>query len=206
MIEEIYLKGFVVTISLIIAIGAQNAYILKLGLLKQHVLKAALICIFFDIVLISAGVYGLGFFIQGNQLLINCIAIFGIAFLIFYSFVSFKSALKNESLKIDEEIKTNPIKEVITLVLVFTLLNPHTYLDTVLLIGGIGANVQDELKVYFILGAISASTLWFLSLAYGSRVLIPLFKKPLTWKILDISIGFLMLFIAYSVLDLIDLS
>lgn len=202
--EEIFLKGFIVTFSLIVAIGAQNAYILKLGLLKQHVLKAALICIFFDALLISAGVLGLGLFIKGNQLLINSIAIFGIAFLSFYAYTSFSSALKNESLKIDEEVKTNPVKEVITLVLVFTLLNPHTYLDTVLLIGGIGANVEDSLKIYFILGAIAGSSTWFLSLGYGARILIPLFKKPLTWKILDISIGMLMLVIAYSLIDLIQ--
>lgn len=77
---DIYLKGFIVTISLIMAIGAQNAYILKLGLLKQYVLLAVLMCITFDFILISAGVFGLGYFIQGNQLLINSIAIFGIVF------------------------------------------------------------------------------------------------------------------------------
>lgn len=200
---DVLLKGFVVTITLIIAIGAQNAYILKLGLLKQHVLKAALFCIVSDFLLISAGVLGLGFFIQGNQLLINSIAIFGIGFLCFYAFVSFKSALKNESLKIDDEVKTNPVKQVITLLFVFTYLNPHTYLDTILLIGGIGANVDNSLKVYFLLGAVSASSIWFLSLGYGARLLIPLFKKPITWKVLDISIGLLMLFIAYSLIDLI---
>ncbi len=201
--EDVFLKGFVVTFTLIVAIGAQNAYVLKLGLLKQHVFKAALVCIFFDALLISAGVYGLGYFIQGNQILINSIALFGIAFLLFYSFTSFRSALKNESLQIDDKAKTNPLKEVITLLLVFTLLNPHTYLDTVLLIGGIGANVENDFKIYFVLGAIAGSTTWFFSLAYGSRVLIPLFKKPLTWKILDISIGIFMLFIAYSLIDLI---
>ena len=79
---DIYLKGFIVTISLIMAIGAQNAYVLKLGLLKQYVLLAVLMCITFDFILISAGVFGLGYFIQGNQLLINSIAIFGIVFFI----------------------------------------------------------------------------------------------------------------------------
>ena len=200
---DIYLKGFVVTISLIMAIGAQNAYVLKLGLLKQYVLLAVLMCITFDFILISAGVFGLGYFIQGNQLLINSIAIFGIVFLCFYAALSFKSAFKNASLQIDGNVKTNPIKQVISLILVFTFLNPHTYLDTILLIGGIGANIQSELKIYFLLGAVSASALWFFSLGFGARFLIPLFKKPITWKILDISIGFLMLFIAYSLIDLI---
>jgi L-lysine exporter family protein LysE/ArgO len=200
---DIYLKGFIVTISLIVAIGAQNAYILKLGLLKQYVLLAVSLCILFDFILISLGVFGLGYFIQGNQLLINIIAIIGIIFLCVYAILSFKSALKNESLQIDGNVKTNPIKQVITLILVFTFLNPHTYLDTILLIGGIGANIENSLKIYFLLGAVSASAIWFFSLGFGARFLIPLFKKPITWKLLDISIGFLMLFIAYSLKDLI---
>lgn len=200
---DIYIKGFVVTFSLIVAIGAQNAYILKLGLLKQYVGLAVTLCILFDTILISAGVLGLGFFVKGNQLLINGIAIIGIIFLTFYAFLSFKSALKNESIKIDEQVKTNPLGKVISMLLVFTFLNPHTYLDTVLLIGGIGANLSDDLKLYFLLGAISGSTLWFVSLGYGARLLIPLFKKPITWKVLDISIGFIMLIIAYTLIDLI---
>lgn len=200
---DIYLKGFIVTISLIMAIGAQNTYILKLGLLKQYVLLSVLMCITFDFILISAGVFGLGYFIQGNQLLINSIAIFGIVFLIFYAALSFKSAFKNESLQVDGNVKTNPLKQVVSLILVFTFLNPHTYLDTILLIGGIGANIENEFKIYFLLGAVSASSVWFFSLGFGARFLIPLFKKQITWKILDISIGFLMLFIAYSLIDLI---
>ena len=200
---DIYLKGFIVTFSLIVAIGAQNAYVLKLGLLKQYVLLAVFLCILFDTILITAGIYGLGFFVQGNQLLINIIAIIGIVFLSFYSFLSFKSAFKNESLEIDGKTKTNPLKQVIGMLLVFTFLNPHTYLDTVLLIGGIGANIQNDLKIYFLLGAVSASASWFILLGFGARLLIPLFKKAITWKILDISIGFIMLIIAYSLIDLI---
>jgi len=201
---DIYLKGFIVTISLIVAIGAQNAYVLKLGLLRQYVWVAVLICVVADFLLISAGVLGLGFFIKGNQLLINCIAIIGIVFLSVYALLSFKAALKNESMKIDDEVKTNPLKKVITMLLVFTFLNPHTYLDTVLLIGGIGANVEDSMKLYFLLGAVSASAFWFTLLGFGARALIPLFKKPITWKILDILIGILMLIIAYSLIDLIS--
>ncbi|MGA1933729.1 LysE/ArgO family amino acid transporter [Arcobacter sp. YIC-464] len=200
---DIFLKGFIVTISLIVAIGAQNAYVLKLGLLRQYVWVAVLICVVSDFLLISAGVLGLGFFIKGNQILINSIAVIGIVFLSVYALLSFKSALKNESMKIDDEVKTNPLKKVITMLLVFTFLNPHTYLDTVLLIGGIGANVEDSMKLYFLLGAVCASAFWFTLLGFGARALIPLFKKPITWKILDILIGILMLIIAYSLIDLI---
>ena len=200
---DIFFKGFIVTFSLIVAIGAQNAYVLKLGLLRQHVFKAVLFCTFSDFILISAGVLGLGFFIKGNQLLINSIAIFGIVFLCFYAFLSFKSAFKNESLQIDDKVKTNPLKQVLAMLFVFTYFNPHTYLDTVLLIGGIGANIQSELKIVFLLGAVLASASWFTLLGFGARLLIPIFKKPITWKILDISIGIIMLIISYSLLDLI---
>lgn len=200
---DVVFKGFIVTFSLIVAIGAQNAYILKLGLLKQHVLKAVLFCTISDFLLISAGVLGLGYFIQGKQVFINSIAIFGIVFLCFYALTSFRAAFKNESLQIDDEVKTNPLKQVLGMLFVFTYLNPHTYLDTVLLIGGIGANIEANLKVLFLLGAVLASATWFTLLGFGARALIPLFKKPITWKILDISIGFIMLFIAYSLLDLI---
>ena len=200
---DIYLKGFIVTFSLIVAIGAQNAYILKLGLLRQYVGLAVTLCILFDTLLISAGVLGLGFFVKGNQILINSIAIIGIVFLCFYSFISFKSAFKNESIQIDDKVKTNPLGKVITMLLVFTFLNPHTYLDTVLLIGGIGANLSDDLKLYFLLGAITGSSIWFISLGYGARFLIPLFKKPITWKVLDISICIIMLIIAYSLIYLV---
>ena len=200
---SVFLKAFVLSFSMIVAIGAQNSYILKLGLLRQHVGIAVAICAITDAVLISAGVLGLGYFIQGNQLFINAIAIFGIVFLIAYALLSFKSAFKNESLNIDDQIKTNPLKKVISVLLVFTFLNPHVYLDTVLLIGGIGANIQTPLQIYFILGAACGSATWFILLGYGARFLIPLFKKPITWKVLDIIIGIIMLSIAYSLKDLI---
>jgi len=200
---EVFLKGFLVTMSMIVAIGAQNAYVLKLGLLKQYVGIVVFLCIFFDILLISSGVLGLGYFIEGNQLLINSIAIFGIIFLVSYSLISFKSAFHTESLKIDEENKQNSLKKVITTLLMLTFLNPHVYLDTILLIGGIGANIDQEMKIFFLFGAICGSAVWFVLLGFGARFLIPLFKKPITWKILDISIGIIMLLIAYSLVDLI---
>ena len=98
----------------------------------------------------------------------------------------------------------NPLIQVIGMLLVFTFLNPHTYLDTVLLIGGIGANIEANLKIYFLLGAVTGSSTWFILLGFGARFLIPLFKKPITWKILDISIGVIMLIISYSLVDLIQ--
>ncbi len=199
---EVFAKAFVLTLSLILAIGAQNAYILKLGLLKKHIFKAVLFCTLSDLLLISLGIFGLGFFIKSNQLFINAIAIFGIVFLCFYALSSFRSAFKHQSLKLDEQASMASSKQVLSMLFVFTYLNPHAYLDTVLLIGGIGASIEGS-KMLFLLGAVAASFLWFFSLGYGARVLIPLFKKDITWKILDISIGFLMFYIAFGLKDLI---
>ncbi len=196
-----FIGSFWLSFSLIVAIGAQNAYILKLGLLKKHILKAVLFCTLSDILLISLGVFGLGYFIKGNQNLTNTISIFGIVFLCFYAFLSFRSAFKNQSIKLDVNAKANSSKQVLSLLFAFTYLNPHAYLDTVLLIGGIGASSVN--KFSFIFGAVLASFVWFFSLGYGARVLIPLFKKEITWKILDICIGFLMLYIAFGLVELI---
>ncbi|AXH10640.1 amino acid transporter [Malaciobacter halophilus] len=202
---ELYTKGFFVTLSLIVAIGAQNAYILKLGLLRQYVFPAVILCTFFDLILISLGVFGLGFFIKGNQSLINIIAIIGIVFLSSYAFLSFKKALKSDTLLIEKSKDKKSFKEVLSLLLVFTFLNPHTYLDTVLLIGGIGANIINfDEKLAFLFGTVSGSFVWFFSLGFFSKFLIPLFKKSITWKILDTIIGIVMLIIAYSLIELIS--
>jgi len=163
-----------------------------------------LICIFLDITLISLGVLGIGYLVQQNQFLIKIIAIIGVIFLFTYALLSLKSAYKGEYLELDDKNNTKNKKEVILLLFVFSLLNPHTYLDTILLIGGIGASyITFHEKILFLLGCFSASTSWFILLGYGSRVLIPLFKKTITWRILDLFIAIVMLIIAYSLIDLI---
>lgn len=199
----ILLKGFSVTLSLILAIGAQNAFVLKQGLKKEYVFSIVLLCILIDVILISSGIFGIGYFISDNPFLINIIAAIGILFLTFYGFTCLKSAFKNEHLDIEKEKRKKTFQETITLLLVFSLLNPHTYLDTVLLIGGIGASYALlEEKLFFLLGSFMASTLWFVSLGFGSRILAPLFKKNITWKILDTAIAVMMFYIAYSLTTL----
>ncbi|WP_294964776.1 LysE family transporter [Sulfurimonas sp.] len=113
--------------------------------------------------------------------------------------------LLSQHLELDSKKTQTSLKKTISLLLVFTLLNPHTYLDTVLLIGGIGANYLTMTdKLIFLLGCISGSSLWFILLGYGSRVLIPFFKKNITWRILDTIIAIVMFLIAYSLLDLLN--
>lgn len=203
--SSIILKGFTVTLSLIVAIGAQNAYVLKQGLKKEYIFHIVALCILIDILLISSGVFGIGYLVSKNPFLIKIIAVIGIVFLTSYGLLSLKNAFKNEHMDINSEKNNTSLKKVISLLLVFSLLNPHTYLDTILLIGGIGASytIFDE-KIYFLAGSFMASTVWFVSLGFGSRVLIPLFHKNITWKILDISIAIMMFTIAYSLIDLFN--
>lgn len=193
-----YLDGFLISFGLIMAIGAQNVYVLKRGILKEHVFLTAFTCSFIDASLIIAGVKGLGKFIQIFPNFLFYITLLGIIFLLSYGLLALKSAFKSNSMQIDTLSHKPSAKKVFFTILSLSLLNPHVYLDTVILIGAIGGRYQDLAQNLFILGALSASVTFFFTLAYGSRILIPLFKKPITWKYLDIFTAFIMFFIAYK--------
>lgn len=195
---QIFLNGFFVSLGLIMAIGAQNVYVLKRGLLKEHVFLVALTCGFIDALLIIAGIKGLEKFLEVFPSFITYITFFGIIFLLTYGFLALKSALKTHSMQVDTHSHKPSAKKVFFTLLSLSLLNPHVYLDTLILIGAIGNSYAKELQNLFALGAMSASFLFFFSLAYGSRVLIPLFKKPTTWKYLDLFTAFIMFFIAFN--------
>ncbi len=198
----VYFEGLGLGASLIIAIGAQNAFVLRQGLRRQHVFITALICTLCDLTLITLGVMGLGAFIEHAPILLDLTKWGGAAFLFFYGFRSFRSALKPETLNTenyaDKEAVT--LRSTILAVLAFSLLNPHVYLDTVILLGGIGARHPLNQRPSFILGASTASLLWFFGLAYGAALLTPLFRKPITWRLLDIFVGCVMWLIAIRLL------
>ena len=201
---SIFIKGFSLAFSLIVAIGAQNSFVLKQGLKKEHLLIIVFLCIFFDVLLIGFGVFGLGFIVSRNQFIIKYIAIIGIIFLLWYAFNSIKSAIKANYINDNKLENKSNLKELIIILLVLTFLNPHVYLDTVLLIGSIGASYTlFEEKVLFFFGCSFASILWFILLGYGARFISPLFNKNITWVILDIIIAIVMLLIAYSLIKLI---
>jgi len=195
-----FLTGLLIGGSLIIAIGAQNAYVLKQGLLKRHVFLICFICALSDAILIALGTSGVGSFIKNYPDWIKAITWFGAAYLFIFGLMSFRSALDNQSLEIASEGTSQSTKTVISTVLALTFLNPHVYLDTVLLIGSIASPYSDTDRLYFTIGAISASFIWFFSLGYAARFLLPLFKKPSAWKILNTLIGFVMWWIAYQLI------
>lgn len=198
---DIFTKGFLVSGGLIMAIGTQNAFVLKQGLLKKHIGSIIFICFLCDVLLISAGVLGLGYVLEQIPSLGKVLAILGAAFLLWYGFNSFKSAWKGTShLLLDDSNQQKTRFQLVAMALAITLLNPHVYLDTVVIIGGIGSTLNFAEKQWFLFGALVASFTWFVSLGYGSRLLTPLFQKPKTWQWLDAGIGIMMWWIAFELL------
>ncbi|ASY16013.1 L-lysine exporter family protein LysE/ArgO [Candidatus Planktophila sulfonica] len=190
------LPGFLTGLSLIIAIGAQNAFVIKQGLLRQHVLLIVLICAISDAVLIFLGTGGLGALVQSNQGLLEVIRWFGVAYLTWFGIKSVKSAFTNQSLEASESPTVSALK-VATTALALTWLNPHVYLDTVILLGSV-ANQFDSDRWYFAIGASVASVLWFTVIGFGARAASKYMSRPIFWKILDSLIAVVMFSIAIT--------
>ncbi len=197
---EIFFTGLLLGGSLIIAIGSQNAYVLKQGLLKSHVFIICLICALSDALLITLGTSGVGAIIGKHPEWLKAVTWFGAAYLVAFAFMSFRSAFSGETLQTASSKTNQSLKTAITTVLALTFLNPHVYLDTVLLIGSIASPYSGDDKLNFTLGAVSASFIWFFGLGYGARFLSPLFSKPKAWQILNIIIGIVILWIAYTLI------
>ena len=190
------IPGFLTGLSLIIAIGAQNAFVIKQGLLRQHVLLIVLICATSDAILIFLGTGGLGALVQSNQGLLEVVRWFGVAYLTWFGIKSVKSAFSNQSLSASESPPVSAIK-VATTALALTWLNPHVYLDTVILLGSV-ANQFEADRWYFAIGASVASVLWFTTIGFGARAASKYMSRPIFWKILDSLIAIVMFSIAIT--------
>ena len=203
-ILNVYFAGLALSSSLIIAIGAQNAHVLRQGIKREYVFLVAGLCTFTDMSLIALGTAGFGTMIARFPLLTSIAAWGGAGFLLFYGFMSFRSARSPRTLNIDDNSENlhqpQNLKSIILLTLAVSLLNPHVYLDTFILIGGLAAQYPNDERIFFGLGAATASLVWFFGLAYGARLLEPLFRKPAAWRVLDILIGIVMWSIAISLL------
>ena len=179
-----FIQGFGTGGGLIVAIGAQNAFVLSQGVRRNHHLIIALICIVCDAVFITAGVAGFGGAVSNNPALLRCVTWGGAGFLVFYGLGSLRSAMRGGSMDTgDKTVRT--LGAAIITTLAVTLLNPHFYLDTVFLLGSVSSQFYGDSRLYFWIGAVSASTLWFLSLSLGGQMLAPLFQKKISWRILD---------------------
>ena len=194
-----FLTGFFLGLSLIVAIGAQNTFVLRQGLLGQHVFYVALFCALSDALLICIGVAGTSFFLK-NFISQNSNILFGLSaiWLASYGIIRLRSAFKSNK---TIEIKASTLKTIyptISVAAVLTFLNPHVYLDTMILIGSISQQFSGYYKITFALGACLASFVFFFSLAYGARLLTPIMRRPLSWKILDSLIALIMFMIAFK--------
>ncbi|PRC94575.1 LysE/ArgO family amino acid transporter [Solimicrobium silvestre] len=194
-----FLKGLGIGASLIIAIGAQNAFVLRQGLLRHHVFTSALICTLCDMALIYAGVAGMGTLISAAPNLLIFAKWGGAAFLFAYGARSAWAAFHSGGLTSKEEAPRSHMAIVVS-AFSFSLLNPHVYLDTVVLLGTVGGQQVGIARNLFAAGAMTASTIWFFGLAYGARLLAPLFAQPIAWRILDGLIAIVMWLIAVSLL------
>ncbi|RMQ45707.1 Transporter, LysE protein [Pseudomonas cichorii] len=189
-----YFNGLLVAAGLIMAIGAQNAFVLAQGLRREYHVPVALLCIVCDALLVAAGVFGLANVLVQNPTLLAIARWGGVLFLSWYGLQALRRACSRQSLEKSQVVGQRSRKAVLLSALAVTLLNPHVYLDTVLLIGSLGA--QQSVPGAYVAGAASASLLWFSTLAIGAAWLAPWLARPATWRLLDLMVAVMMFSVA----------
>ena len=186
------LAGFGTGISLIAAIGAQNAFVLRQGLRREHVLPIVVICAVSDAALITAGVAGVGALIQQLPMVLSVVSWLGVLFLVTYGVIAARRAFAPGALTADVSGPPMSLAQALAICLAFTWLNPHVYLDTVLLVGSIASGHGDPGRWYFGAGAVVSSLVWFVTLGFGARLLRGVFARPAAWRVLDAVIALVM--------------
>ena len=195
---SVFVMGAVISGGLIIAIGSQNAFLLKTGLTNNHPFAAATVCFVGDILLIGAGVFGVGALFSIESIWGRMLSLAGAIFLIWYGTNALKAAIKGESrLSIDEsESQRTSLKSVLLMAFAMTFLNPHVYIDTVVLVGGVTAGLEQAYRPWFVAGALCASATWFYTLVFVAKKLASKLSKPKTWRIINALISAVMFLIA----------
>lgn len=196
-----YIVGLTTGLSLIVAIGAQNAYILKQGIIGRFIGPIVALCIFSDVLLIGLGIFGLGFIIEGAPWILEVFRWGGGLFLLWYGISAALRIFKPESLEVDmSSAGPKTVTHALALASAMTYLNPHTYLDTVVLLGSLANQHGVDGRWWYYAGTVTGSTLWFIGLGYGARFLRPLFAKPTAWRVLDAIIACVMIFLAFKIM------
>ncbi|MES2871686.1 MAG: LysE/ArgO family amino acid transporter [Pseudomonadota bacterium] len=193
-----YLNGLLVAFGLIMAIGTQNAFVLAQSLRREHHLPVAAFCVVCDALLVAAGVFGLATILAQNPLLLSVARWGGAVFLLWYGTQALRRAFSASTLEQSAGHTARSLKTVMLSALAVTLLNPHVYLDTVLLIGSLGA--QQSVPGAYVVGAASASLLWFFTLALGAAWLAPWLARPNTWRVLDLLVAVMMYAVAVQLI------
>ncbi|MCS5615682.1 MAG: LysE family transporter [Candidatus Marinimicrobia bacterium] len=200
-----FLTGFILGFSLILAIGAQNSFVLRQGLMGRHVFIVALFCSFSDALLISIGVAGISIFLN-NYIDLVSNWLFGISaiWLTVYGLLRLREAINGNSVLVIESASLNGLVSTLSFLSILTFANPHVYLDTVVLIGSVSQQFPGSAKLAYVLGASIASFVFFFSLAYGAKFLSPIMQKPIAWRLLDSFIAFIMFSLAFNMAQLAD--
>ncbi|GAB4573882.1 MAG: LysE/ArgO family amino acid transporter [Anaerolineae bacterium] len=198
----ILIRGLGLSLSLIVAIGAQNAFVLRQGLRREHVAAIALISIGSDATMFTIGAAGFGSLVNSTPALMTVVAWLGAAFLFVYGLLSFRSAWRGAHLDVNagNGAGQTTLRAAALTALAVAWLNPHAYLDTIVLVGGVAGQYPWGERLYFLVGAILASTLWFTGLAYGAGYLAPIFRRRIAWRVLDTLVGGVMWWIALALL------
>ena len=192
LVAPVFGQGLALSLGLIVAIGAQNAFVLRQGLRREHVGSVVLFCAAADAVLMAAGVMGMAQALGEHPTFARALAWGGAAFLAYYGWQALRRMRQSHRMRAAEGVEGMSRGTALAQAAAFTLLNPHVYLDTVLLVGSIGAQQPADLRGWFVAGASTASVLWFASLGFGARWLAPWFAKPRAWQVLDGLIGLTM--------------
>jgi L-lysine exporter family protein LysE/ArgO len=188
----VFVQGLVLSLGLIVAIGAQNAFVLRQGLRREHVGSVVLFCAAADAILILAGVFGMAQALAGRPGLARALALAGALFLVWYGWKALMRMRNLDRLQASSGAEGMTRSAAIAQAAAFTLLNPHVYLDTVLLVGSMGAQQPAPMRGWFVAGAAAASITWFSLLGFGARWMAPLFAHPRAWQVLDGLIGLTM--------------
>jgi len=192
-----FLTGFFLGFSLILAIGAQNSFVLRQGLIGRHVFTVALFCSLSDALLISIGVVGISIFLNNYiDLVSDWLFSISAIWLTVYGLIRLRDAVKGKSTLVIEGASTNGLISTLSILVILTFANPHVYLDTVVLIGSVSQQFPGKTKLAYATGAALASFVFFFSLAYGAKLLSPVMQKPLAWRILDSFIALVMFSLA----------
>jgi L-lysine exporter family protein LysE/ArgO len=198
--QQVFLQGLGLGASLIMAIGAQNAHVIRTGVRGEHVLPVVATCIVIDVILIATGMAGLGALVESSPVLVGVARYGGAAFLVWYGLRCFASSARaGAALSIDgQHVQT--LGKALATVLAISLLNPHVYLDTVVLLGTVGGSFASAQRLSFALGAMTASVLWFSALGFGARRCAPVLSRPAVWRTIEAFTGSLMLLLALLLL------
>lgn len=187
-----WFAGLCLGASLVVAVGAQNTFVLQQGLRREHVGAVVAVCLGLDAILMTLGVHGVAAALGSHPTVLAAMGAAGAAFLLAYAWQAARRALSGQALDVRTTGSARPLGPVLLQALACTLLNPHVYLDTLMLVGAVGAQQAPALRWPFVAGCISSSAIWFVGLGYGARLLAPVFARPIAWRWLDAGVAITM--------------